>query len=127
MAKWEWLEPRLESVIAHMEGVGNALYDEAGDRERVAHGILLQIRETTTHEKIDQDAAHETDTSYQRDPETRIDSFFCLDGKESGSTSAMSIEFGHLPSGYFAPERYGRKTKAPEGHYILHRAAGLFE
>jgi hypothetical protein len=39
----------------------------------------------------------------------------------------MAIEFGHEPSGVFGPGgRYEDvQSKAPEGLYILHRAAGL--
>jgi hypothetical protein len=56
---------------------------------------------------------------------TEIGSF--MDGDDgvvwmSGyKNGAMAIEFGHAPSGVFA----GTSTKAPEGLYILIRAAGL--
>jgi hypothetical protein len=41
--------------------------------------------------------------------------------------NAMAIEYGHAPSGVFGPGgRYADvETKAPEGTYILNRAAGL--
>ena len=44
---------------------------------------------------------------------------------EMKGTDPMAIEFGHFPSGYFAPEKYGKVTKPPHGLYILSRAAGI--
>lgn len=114
------IDADLEFQIAHMKGVKAAIVDETEERARVADGLLVEVRATTPHNKIDDTHEHETSvsTSYGG-----VDGFINLNG--TAHTSAKSIEFGHLPSGFFAPERYGRKTKAPEGHYILHRAAGL--
>ena len=111
------LIPDLESVVVHIPGVGNAIYDEAEEREHVANGFLEEARATTTHTKI-VGPAHLTNTSVERlGP---VDSQFSLN-----APSPESIEFGHNPSGVFDPDRYGRRTKPPEGLYILHRAAGL--
>ncbi|QDK03101.1 hypothetical protein SEA_SYDNAT_17 [Mycobacterium phage SydNat] len=38
-------------------------------------------------------------------------------------TNPWAIEFGHGPSGFFSPGRYGKVTKAPHGLYILTRAS----
>lgn len=111
------IDPELEKIVVHLPGVGNAIYDEAEDREGVAHGFLIEARATTTHTKIF-GPAHLTSTSVERlGP---VDSQFSLN-----APSPESIEFGHNPSGVFDPEKYGRRTKPPEGLYILHRAAGL--
>lgn len=37
--------------------------------------------------------------------------------------NAMALEFGHAPSGFFAPERFGKETKAPFPTFILTQAA----
>lgn len=37
----------------------------------------------------------------------------------------IALEYGHAPSGAFAPDKIGYITKAPAGTYILHRAADL--
>lgn len=117
--------PNLEYVIAHKKGVHAAICDEAKDRERVANGLLQQARATSPHVKFDQEHAHETDTSWQPDPESRVDAFFSLNG--TSTTWVKSLEYGHMPSGVFGPGgKLGHiDSKPPEGLYILHRAAGL--
>jgi hypothetical protein len=39
--------------------------------------------------------------------------------------NAFALEYGHYPSGYFDPLKYGTITKSPSGLYILNRAAGF--
>jgi len=114
-----YIIPDLERHVAHMNGVHAAIAGEAKEREQVAHGLLEEARASTTHHKII-GPGHLTFTSEQADPETMIDSFFSLN-----APSPKSIEYGHMPSGVFDPDKYGSVTKAPEGLYILHRAAGL--
>lgn len=99
-------------LIAHIPGVGNALYDEAKERERVAHGLLEEARATTTHTKI-HGPSHLTRTSAQRDPDG-VDARFSLHAPD-----ALAEEYGHDPSGVFA----GTDTKPPDGLFILTRAA----
>ncbi|BBC53824.1 putative head-to-tail connector [Mycobacterium phage PP] len=99
-------------LIAHKPGVADAVWDEAKERERLAHGILEQVRATTPHHKIfGPDGL--TKTSRER---SYPDAFFSLN-----APNPKAIEFGHDPSGVFA----GTDTKPPEGLYILYRAAGL--
>lgn len=116
---WE-LDLTLERDIAYMPGVKAAIVKETEERGAVAKGLLYEARAKTAHVKIWQEYAHEAKvtTSYGG-----VDGFINLHGGEG--TSAKSIEFGHNPSGFFDPAKYGRMTKAPEGLYILHRAAGL--
>ncbi|AEJ92335.1 tail completion or Neck1 protein [Mycobacterium phage DroogsArmy] len=98
--------------IAHMPGVGDATWDEAKERDRVAAALLAQVRATTPHSKIfGPDHLTKTDAS-----RAFPDAFFSLI-----APNPKAIEFGHDPSGVFA----GTDTKSPEGLYILYRAAGL--
>lgn len=79
-----------------------------------ARGNLMAARASTPHRKI-LGPAGLTGTDKGGG---KVDSWFSLTG-----TNAMAIEFGHFPSGYFAPAKYGKVTKAPAGLYILTRAA----
>ena len=115
-----YIEPELEKLVAYKKGVKASIHRETEERALTATGLLKEVRGTTPHQKIDDEHDHETQITTQYGG---VDGFFSMDG--TPYTSAKSIEFGHNPSGFFAPERYGRITKAPEGHYILHRAAGL--
>lgn len=117
-----YITPDLERVLAHKKGVYAAICKEAEERERVANGLLEQAKAISPHVKFDQEHAHETNTSWQQAGDG-TDAFFSLNG--TSKTSVKSIEYGHMPSGVFDPDVYGKTTKAPEGLYILHRAAGL--
>jgi hypothetical protein len=104
-------------ITVEMPGTFDAVHDEAKGRERSADALLAMARATTTHSKIvGPDGLTECNSGMWED----ADGWFSLD-----APSPESIEFGHLPSGVFDPARYGRVTKAPEGLYILHRAADL--
>lgn len=109
-------EKALNQVVSHMDGVRGAVHDEAKEGGRKSQAILARIRASTPHEKIS-GPAHITEVSVTQGD---VDSFINLDGD-----NPMSTEFGHSPSGYFDPERYGRVTKAPEGLYIISRGSGL--
>lgn len=100
----------LNKHIVHKPGVADAMYDEAKERERIAKGLLAEVRATTPHEKIS-GPSHLTRISASRGtPDAR----FSLH-----APNALAEEYGHDPSGYFA----GTDTKPPEGLYILTRAA----
>lgn len=116
--------PDLERLLANKESVKRAVKSEAKDRERIARGLLQEARTSTPWVKI-ADPDNLTYTSDQGDPDSRPDWFFSLNAKKPGNPK--SIEYGHNPSGVFGPGgRYGHiPSKAPEGLYILHRAAGL--
>ncbi|AJD82440.1 hypothetical protein SHEEN_22 [Mycobacterium phage Sheen] len=102
----------MADLIAHKPGVADAIWDEAKERDRIAAGILAQVRASTPHHKIfGPDHLTKTDAS-----RAYPDAFFSLI-----APNPKAIEFGHSPSGVFA----GTDTKAPEGLYILYRAAGL--
>ncbi|ASZ75453.1 tail completion or Neck1 protein [Mycobacterium phage Kimona] len=102
----------LNAIVANLDGVGDALWEEAQDGEDRAAANLAYVRATTPHHKIF-GPDHLTYTSAERGD---VDSFFSLN-----APNALAIEFGHDPSGVFA----GTDTKPPEGLYILMKAAGL--
>lgn len=115
----ELIEPRsMNIVISHLEGVRNAVHDEAESIGDAARADLERLRATTRWHKIYGPGHLTRITVSQGD----VDSFTNLEGPHP-----MAIEFGHRPSGVFGPGgSLGHiKTKAPEGLYILHRAAGF--
>lgn len=112
MATIYYTRRALNGLIANMPGVADAMYDEAKERDKIANGILEEIRATTPHHKIF-GPGRLTRTSSERD---YPDALFSLH-----APNAVAIEYGHHPSGVFA----GTDTEAPEGLYILHRAGGL--
>ena len=79
-----------------------------------ASARLAGARASTDHEKI-YGPSHLTKVSADH---SEVDGYVYLT-----APNAMAIEFGHFPSGYFAPEKFGRMTKAPHGLYILTGAA----
>ena len=105
-------------VVSHLDEVRDAVWDEAKKVERRAEINLAQARASTRWEKI-YGPDHLTRVSASRGD---VDSFANLE-----APNAMAIEFGHQPSGVFGPGgRYGYlDTKAPEGLYILTKAARL--
>ena len=107
-------ETVMYSKLAKLAEVGDATKDVAERGQRRAAANLASVRATTTHVRIDP-PAHQYDTD---DGAVRPDAWFSLEGP-----NAMALEFGHYPSGYFAPEKYGSVTKAPAGVYILSGAA----
>ena len=136
------LDANLESQIAHMPGVVGSVAKKATAVGADATENLSTVRATTTHVKFDQETAHQTKIEVTHG---EVDSFVTLHAPD-----AMALEFGHDPSGAFGPGRSNRYTgdkrkgtynqfqvmsqvgkfgkepsKAPEGQYILYRAAGL--
>ena len=84
-----------------------------------AESNLAQARASTAHEKIS-GPRHVTTITKGKAPGKygNLDRMVAMEG-----TNPWAIEFGHGPSGFFAPGRYGKVTKAPQGLYILTRAS----
>lgn len=114
-------EHAMRSVVAHQGEVHDKLKETASEVEARANAGLAAARGTTSHRKIDQARAHETTigTSEAEGHYGSIDYEVYMEGD-----NPMAEEFGHAPSGYFDPEKYGKVTKAPHGLYILTRASG---
>ncbi len=105
----------MNTVVSHHPVTEAAIHKEAEQVHARAEANLAAARASGV-EKIS-GPEHVTTISVSHG---EVDSFVNMDG-----TDPMAIEFGHFPSGFFNPERYGRITKSPSGHFILSRAAGL--
>jgi len=103
--------------------VARAIEDAAVKIGVRAENNLQSARAATTHVKID-GTGKQTEIDLEKAPDQPLDwlVYMRAGGKDP---DAIAIEYGHYPSGFFAPERYGKITKAPAGLYILTRAAGL--
>ena len=108
----------MNHVVSHLPEVVQAVSDENDKVYDRAKANLAAARASTQWHKI-----------YGPDHLTRvtkshgdIDSFTNLE-----APNPMAIEFGHQPSGVFGPGgKYGHiQTKAPEGLYIITKAARL--
>lgn len=108
-----------ESTVVKLPGVIGAIEDEAQEVGVRAEINLAEARASTTHRKI-KGPANLTNIDVEKAPDRVADWFVCLE-----APNPIAIEYGHGPSGYFDPDKYGRVTKAPAGLYILTRAAGL--
>jgi hypothetical protein len=102
-------------AAAHHVDTIAAVRREAKEGGRRSQARLDAARAASDHEKIF-GPSHLTKVTVTHGD---IDSYINLEG-----TDPMAIEFGHFPSGYFAPERYGRITKAPSGLYIITIGSG---
>lgn len=105
-------------VVSHLSEVKHAVRNEADSVADAARANLAEVRGTTRWYKIyGPDHLTTVDSSHGE-----VDAFANLN-----APNPMAIEFGHQPSGVFGPDgQYGHiKTKAPEGLYILHKAAGF--
>lgn len=102
-------------VVLALPGVERSVREAADDIEGDAEAILRTIRATTPHHKIAGPAGL---VSISKEPakDSRTDWFVSLH-----APNPVALEYGHEPSGVFA----GTDTHAPDGLYILHRAAGL--
>ncbi len=105
----------MNAVVSHEHGVVEHVYDTAKEGERNVEAGITSARATTRWVKVDQTTAHQTHGSSSRDS-NGIDSYFSLHAPD-----VLALEYGHEPSGVYA----GTPTKAPDGLYILHLAAGL--
>ncbi|QBJ00210.1 hypothetical protein SEA_PHARAOH_21 [Mycobacterium phage Pharaoh] len=102
-------------VAAHHVDTIKAVRDAAKEGGRRSKARLDAARASSDHTKI-YGPSHVTGVTVTHGD---LDSFINLEG-----TDPMAIEFGHFPSGYFAPEKYGRITKAPTGLYIITIGSG---
>jgi Family of unknown function (DUF5403) len=105
-------------VVSHHDGVRGKVHEEAKGIEAAAKAGLEEARASTRWHKI-HGPAHLTSVSSSQG---EVDAFANLN-----APNPMAIEFGHAPSGVFGHcGALGHlKTKAPEGLYILHKAAGF--
>lgn len=108
----------MNRVISHQSEVKRAVNKKGRSVEQKARGNLARARASTKWSKII-GPGHLTFISSS---ETGTDYLIHLN-----APNAMAIEFGHSPSGIFGPDgSLGHiQSKAPEGLYILIRAAGL--
>ncbi|AXH48797.1 hypothetical protein SEA_STEAMY_22 [Mycobacterium phage Steamy] len=103
------------SAAAHHVDTRRAIRKEAQEGGRRSEARLASARASSDHTKI-YGPSHQTKVTVTHGV---LDSFINLEG-----TDPMAIEFGHFPSGYFAPERFGRMTKSPSGLYIITLGSG---
>lgn len=111
-------------TVYHLPGLRRTIKDEAHDIGQTAEALLDEARATTTHAKLpapmvrNPQPSNTTNISVvPSDDFYREDWFVCL----NSPFNPVAIEFGHTPSGYFKD----KPSKAPEGLYILHRAAKI--
>ncbi|AOT24677.1 hypothetical protein PBI_STASIA_21 [Mycobacterium phage Stasia] len=107
---------RLNSIVANLAETKAAIRREAREVEGRARRNLAQARASTTHSKIIGPGHLTSIGSAADDPDVLV---------YMEAPNPMAIEYGHGPSGYFDPDKYGKVTKAPAGLYILNRAAGI--
>lgn len=105
-------------VASHHEDTKAAIHKEVQERGAAAEANLAEARGSTRWHKIF-GPGHLTQTSTSFGG---VDGFINLE-----APNPMAIEYGHSPSGVFGPDgSLGHiHTKAPDGLYILNRAAGL--
>jgi hypothetical protein len=102
-------------VAAHHVDTIRAVRKEAAEGGRRSEARLAAARASTDHTKI-YGPAHLTRVTVTHGD---VDSYINLE-----APNPMAIEFGHFPSGYFDPEKFGRITKAPSGLYIITIGSG---
>lgn len=107
-------------LVKNISGISKEVKDEAKKVEIKAETNLRSARAMTTHTRIDQDLAGETEIKLEKAPDYTPDWLVSM-----YAVNPMALEYGHYPSGYFDPDKYGSITKAPSGLYILNRAAGF--
>lgn len=123
---FEWIGPFKSATyfnghIANMPGVKREVHKAARGVFGRAQARLGMVRATTTHTKISGPAHLTRVTLTEADGEYGdVDYQVNLE-----APNPYAIEYGHGPSGAFAPDRYGEVTKAPHGLYILTGAAML--
>lgn len=108
-------------LVRTVPGIKREVKEEAKKVETKAEINLVSARATTTHTRIEQNRANETEIKLEKAPgRMGADWLVSMYG-----VNPMAIEYGHYPSGYFDPVKYGSMTKSPSGLYILNRAAGF--
>jgi hypothetical protein len=111
--------------VYHLPGVKRVVKDEAHEIGRMAEGLLEEARATTTWQKLEppmvkvKQPSGTTNITVEPSDDGlyREDWFVCL----NSPFNPVALEYGHQPSGYFKD----KPSDAPEGLYILHRAARL--
>lgn len=106
----------MNTVVSHHSETHAAIHKETGELETRAKANLDGARSSTRWHKIF-GPGHLTDVTKSFGD---VDGFVNLE-----APNPMAIEFGHAPSGVFGPDgSLGHiHTKAPDGLYILTRAA----
>jgi hypothetical protein len=107
-------------LVKNIPGIEREVKDEARKVEAKAETNLAAVRASTTHTRIDPARANETEIRLEKAPDRTTDWLVSM-----YAVNPMALEYGHYPSGYFDPDKYGRITKSPSGQYILNRAAGF--
>jgi hypothetical protein len=108
-------------LVDTVPGIKRAVKAEAAKVEAKAETNLAAVRASTTHTRIDPARANETEIRLERAP-GRMGTDWLV---SMYAVNPMALEYGHYPSGYFDPDKYGSITKSPSGLYILNRAAGF--
>jgi hypothetical protein len=107
-------------LVKNIDGIKDEVKDEARKVEAKAETNLAAVRASTTHTRIDPARANETEIRLEKAPDRTADWLVSM-----YAVNPMALEYGHYPSGYFDPDKYGSITKSPSGLYILNRAAGF--
>jgi hypothetical protein len=107
-------------LVKNIDGIRREVKDEAKKVEIKAEMNLRAVRASTTHTRIDPARANETEIRLEKAPDRTTDYLVSM-----YAVNPMALEYGHYPSGYFDPDKYGSITKSPSGQYILNRAAGF--
>lgn len=108
----------MNQIISHLGEVKRGVHREAEAVGDAAEANLRTVRGTTRWRKIHGPGHLTSIEATQHDVDSTVDLV---------APNPMAIEFGHAPSGVFGEDgALGHiKTKAPEGLYILHKAAGF--
>jgi hypothetical protein len=104
-------------LVKNIPGIRAAVREEAKEVETRAETNLRAARLATTHTRIEPE--HKK-AEIKLEPTPGPDWLVSL-----YAPNAFALEYGHYPSGYFDPVKYGTITKSPSGLYILNRAAGF--
>jgi hypothetical protein len=104
-------------LVKNIPGIRAAVREEAKEVETRAETNLRAARLATTHTRIE--PKHKK-AEIKLEPTPGPDWLVSL-----YAPNAFALEYGHYPSGYFDPVKYGTITKSPSGLYILNRAAGF--
>jgi hypothetical protein len=104
-------------LVDNIPGIRSAVRKEAKEVETRAETNLRSARLATTHTRIE--PKHKK-AEIKLEPTSGPDWLVSL-----SAPNAFALEYGHYPSGYFDPVKYGTITKSPSGLYILNRAAGF--
>jgi hypothetical protein len=103
-------------TVLNLPGLKVGVGDCAMKLGAKAETILAVVRASTRWDRIDEPSGQTfIDVNETSDPQHPADWQV-----ELHAPNPIALEFGHLPSGYYA----GTSTRSPEGLYILYTAAG---